>query len=329
MVTLSLAKVNPSFTCKLCAGYLRDAHTLRDCLHTFCRPCLERYIINTRRNDVVHCPYRAQTGCTTALIATHPMRTEVRYDRAMQNLVDKLLPQFAAAEEELKKQIEQQFGGGTSEAKRKAAAAASAAAQAKSTATAEGEPAAKKARFGDDKLSVGGFSMHWLARWRMRVCRSPTNLVFVRMHGTADLSVCVLFLRGMVLFFCVFSGHDKLMIFELRPYVPPTGSPAPSTPQQPPLGPLQQPFVKTSAKVTVKHLRKFIAERLGLMPPASATAGTAAAAAAAQQVPALDLMCSGEVLGQDHSVEFIWRTRWHHLHPNQHLVLTYRYSTLF
>jgi len=115
------------------------------------------------------------------------------------------------------------------------------------------------------------------------------------------------------------------MIFELRPYVPPAGSPAPSTPQQqPPLGPLQQPFVKTSAKVTVKHLRKFIAERLGLMPPAS-TAGAAAAA----QVPALDLMCSGEVLGQDHSVEFIWRTRWHHLHPNQHLVLTYRYSTLF
>ena len=35
MVTLQLGKVNPSFTCKLCSGYFRDAHTLMDCLHTF------------------------------------------------------------------------------------------------------------------------------------------------------------------------------------------------------------------------------------------------------------------------------------------------------
>jgi len=271
MVSLPLAKINPSFTCKLCGGYLRDAHTLRDCLHTFCRACLERYIVNTRRNDVVHCPYRAETGCTTALIATHPMRTEVRYDRAMQNLIDKLLPQFVAQEEELKKQIEAQFGGGTSEAKRKAAAlaaqskantASAAAAASDSTAI---EPVAKKAKFGDEKF-----------------------------------------------------GHDKLMIFELRPYVAPAGAPPPpaSVASLPPLGPLDQPFVKTSAKVTVKHLRKFILERLGL--PATGAGAVN-----------LDLMCSGEVLGQDHSIEFIWRTRWCHLHPNQHLVLTYRYSTLF
>lgn len=33
-VTLDLAKLNASFSCKLCNGYLRDAHTLMDCLHT-------------------------------------------------------------------------------------------------------------------------------------------------------------------------------------------------------------------------------------------------------------------------------------------------------
>jgi hypothetical protein len=102
------------------------------------------------------------------------------------------------------------------------------------------------------------------------------------------------------------------MIFELRPYVPPPSSldsaaAAAAAAASASLAPLAYPFVKTSAKVTVRYLRKFITERLGL--PATTN---------------LDIQCSGEVLGSDHSIEFIWRTRWHHLHPNQHLVLTYR-----
>lgn len=104
----------------------------------FCKACLERHIVTTRERDVVRCPVRS---CHTTLIATHPMRTEIRYDRAMQNLVDKLLPQFAKADEDLKRKLEQQYGG----AKRPAPAPAAA----------SSEPAAKKHKFGDDKLSVG------------------------------------------------------------------------------------------------------------------------------------------------------------------------------
>lgn len=106
------------------------------------------------------------------------------------------------------------------------------------------------------------------------------------------------------------SGHEKLMIFELRPYIPPpsvSDSASSAAAASSGLSPLAYPFVKTSAKVTVKYLRKFISERLGLAANTN-----------------LDIQCSGEVLGADHSIEFVWRTRWHHLHPNQHLVLTYR-----
>lgn len=257
-ISVDLATLNPSFTCKLCGGYFREAHTIVDCLHIFCKSCLERHIVNTRKNDVVACPIRA---CHSRLVATHPMKTEVRFDRVMQNLVDKLLPRYKEADEQLKKEIAAQFGGGKDDAaaaaKRSAALALAAnpddAAAAGSSSTAI-EPLSKRPRFGDDKF-----------------------------------------------------GHEKLMIFELRPYVPPANSQREHSADS--IAPaLPYPFVKASAKVTVKYLRKFIAERLGLNPATNP----------------LEVQCAGEVLGQDHSIEFIWRTRWQVMHNNQHLVLTYR-----
>lgn len=251
--------------------------------------------MTTRERDVVRCPVRS---CHTTLIATHPMRTEIRYDRAMQNLVDKLLPQFAKADEELKRKLELQYGGAKRSAPTPAAASA--------------EPPAKKHKFGDDKLSVGraaprgarlGCGFGGRAEGQRRA-----GLERLHVYATAHANTVPIAFVACSGFLRLSSGHEKLMIFELRPYVAPTSASAgASAASATPLPPLALPFVKTSAKVTVKHLRKFVVERLGL------PAGTG-----------LDLQCSGEVLGHDHSVEFIWRTRWHHLHPNQHLVLTYR-----
>jgi len=44
-VTLDLAKLNASFSCKLCGGYLRDAHTLMDCLHTVRKTADEQHTL--------------------------------------------------------------------------------------------------------------------------------------------------------------------------------------------------------------------------------------------------------------------------------------------
>lgn len=109
-----------------------------------CKSCLERHIVTTRKNDVVCCPIK---GCHSQLIATHPMKTEIRFDRVMQNLVDKLLPKFAAEEDELKTAIAREHGRGEPSVKRTATAAGT-------STDAAAEPAAKRQKFGDEKLSV-------------------------------------------------------------------------------------------------------------------------------------------------------------------------------
>ena len=94
--------------------------------------------MSTRRNDVVRCPI---PGCISQLIATHPMKTEIRFDRVMQNLVDKLLPKFAQEDDELKTTIAREYGKAEPPAKRSASGSP------------EGtESATKRPKFGDDKL---------------------------------------------------------------------------------------------------------------------------------------------------------------------------------
>uniref|UniRef100_A0AAQ4S2U8 RING-type domain-containing protein n=1 Tax=Gasterosteus aculeatus aculeatus TaxID=481459 RepID=A0AAQ4S2U8_GASAC len=40
----SLCHINAHITCRLCDGYLIDATTVTECLHTFCRSCLVKYL---------------------------------------------------------------------------------------------------------------------------------------------------------------------------------------------------------------------------------------------------------------------------------------------
>ena len=39
-VIIPVAKLNEFLGCKICNRYFRDAHTLTECLHTFCKECL-------------------------------------------------------------------------------------------------------------------------------------------------------------------------------------------------------------------------------------------------------------------------------------------------
>jgi hypothetical protein len=71
------------------------------------------------------------------------------------------------------------------------------------------------------------------------------------------------------------------------------------------LAPLSKSFLHLSSKVSVGTLKKLLARQFGL----SSTSN-------------LELACNGERLGTDHSLHFVFKTRWHN--PAQHLVLTYR-----
>ena len=39
-MTVKVADLHKFITCRLCLGYLRDAHTIMECLHTFCKVCI-------------------------------------------------------------------------------------------------------------------------------------------------------------------------------------------------------------------------------------------------------------------------------------------------
>ncbi|KAL1502520.1 hypothetical protein ABEB36_007652 [Hypothenemus hampei] len=61
--------LNDVFTCKLCHGYLIDATTLVDCLHTFCRGCILRHFDSGKTQ--IQCPicpvlYKKKSQCFRA-----------------------------------------------------------------------------------------------------------------------------------------------------------------------------------------------------------------------------------------------------------------------
>ncbi|KAL8269972.1 hypothetical protein Esti_006106 [Eimeria stiedai] len=135
-VSFPLKAVERSFRCSLCKGYFRDAVTLKECLHTFCRWCLYSYVEAAEteevccpaceRNMQLAAPHRDGAGrdsrrymprVTAACVAAASSQAAssssssgssssgaaaanaaVLFDRTMQNVVDKLFPHFAEEE---------------------------------------------------------------------------------------------------------------------------------------------------------------------------------------------------------------------------------------
>uniref|UniRef100_A0A8C2NUK1 RING-type domain-containing protein n=1 Tax=Capra hircus TaxID=9925 RepID=A0A8C2NUK1_CAPHI len=48
---IKLWDINAHITCRLCGGYLIDATTVTECLHTFCRSCLVKYLEEKQEED--------------------------------------------------------------------------------------------------------------------------------------------------------------------------------------------------------------------------------------------------------------------------------------
>ncbi|VVC39899.1 Zinc finger, RING-type,Zinc finger, RING/FYVE/PHD-type,Zinc finger, RING-type, conserved [Cinara cedri] len=75
--------LNPHLLCVLCSGYFVDATTVIECLHSFCRSCIVKYL---ERNK--YCPI-----CDVLVHKSKPL-SNIRPDHTLQNIVYKLVPRL-------------------------------------------------------------------------------------------------------------------------------------------------------------------------------------------------------------------------------------------
>ncbi|OAF68583.1 Polycomb group RING finger protein 1 [Intoshia linei] len=78
---VKLKDIKPYITCSLCEGYLIHASTITECLHSFCKSCIVKYLADNK-----NCP-----ECDKILHPTNPL-TVVMVDNTLQDLIYKLLP---------------------------------------------------------------------------------------------------------------------------------------------------------------------------------------------------------------------------------------------
>uniref|UniRef100_A0A8C5GAS3 Polycomb group ring finger 6 n=1 Tax=Gouania willdenowi TaxID=441366 RepID=A0A8C5GAS3_GOUWI len=88
--TISLSQFYPYIRCPLCCGFLIDATTITECLHTFCKSCIVKYFFYSNR-----CP-----TCSIVVHQTQPLYN-IRPDRQLQDIVYKMVPFLEHNEREL------------------------------------------------------------------------------------------------------------------------------------------------------------------------------------------------------------------------------------
>ncbi|KAK3094312.1 hypothetical protein FSP39_000200, partial [Pinctada imbricata] len=88
---IKIKSINPHIVCSLCAGYFIEATTITECLHTFCKSCIVKYLQSSK-----NCPQ-----CGVKVHETQPL-LHLRPDRTLQDIVYKLVPHLFEREEKRK-----------------------------------------------------------------------------------------------------------------------------------------------------------------------------------------------------------------------------------
>nr|XP_014129537.1 polycomb group RING finger protein 2 [Zonotrichia albicollis] len=78
---IKITELNPHLMCALCGGYFIDATTIVECLHSFCKTCIVRYLETNK-----YCPM-----CDVQVHKTRPLLS-IRLDKTLQDIVYKLVP---------------------------------------------------------------------------------------------------------------------------------------------------------------------------------------------------------------------------------------------
>ncbi|PRP77246.1 putative Locus-specific chromosome binding protein [Planoprotostelium fungivorum] len=207
--------LNEFLVCSLCMGYIKDAHTIVECLHTFCKSCITKYL-------------RDKTDCPTCEVALGPYPLDkIKFDRQIHNIVCKIFPQFEAEDAEEERKYYSSVGLKTDPPP----------APAPAPANNNGKPDANKQPY--------------------KKVKKEDKSVFYTDEVGFELNV-----------------DEKNTNPELRP--------------------LDKPFIRTSAKVTVKHLKKYILNKLHID---------------LEKAPQVEIRYRGEVLGSEHTLAYIFKSR--------------------
>merc|ERR1719234_1240790 len=90
-----LLDLNPFLICKICKGYLVTATTITNCLHSFCKSCLVKQMVD-KNSPLAQCP-----TCQDPIEGFNGLRE----DRQLQAIVNQVMPQLEAKEEERRKKL--------------------------------------------------------------------------------------------------------------------------------------------------------------------------------------------------------------------------------
>jgi Zinc finger, C3HC4 type (RING finger) len=95
-----LMDINSHLMCPLCDGYLREAHTVVECMHTFCKSCL--LIKLSSMYGALKCPaFECETQVACSAYNGELKMQGILVDNTMQSLVDKLIPGLVEADAKL------------------------------------------------------------------------------------------------------------------------------------------------------------------------------------------------------------------------------------
>ncbi|ESN91190.1 hypothetical protein HELRODRAFT_90368 [Helobdella robusta] len=78
---IKVMDLNPHLLCSLCSGYMINASTIIECLHSFCKSCIYSYVESNK-----YCPI-----CDVQIHKTKP-HTNIKPDKTLQTLIYRLVP---------------------------------------------------------------------------------------------------------------------------------------------------------------------------------------------------------------------------------------------
>jgi len=233
-----LRTLNEMITCKICHGYLVDATTVTECLHTFCKSCIVKHL-----EDSNICP-----ECEDVIHQSHPLNY-IAFDRTMQDLVYKIVPDLE--DDEYKRERKFYSDRGLPCPKDLAL---------------EQESEEKKAAEAEAAMTPD----------------ANTNMDFHRFDEQVNL---------------LLECQDKsATAAEAEGGGAGTNAtPTPNTNTKNADLHLKRKFIRCSSLATVNHLKKYIAKKL---------------LTSMDKYKDIDVMCNNEPLYKDHTLKFVYVTRW-------------------